>query len=271
MTYEEVENRISMEDLHVLLNDAIALGENFTQNFIPNTQKKTDTILKKIRAELYEIEQVSTYGGEYKNASVALNLVYEYKVLLRKISFDMRAQTEQPNTLLGYLSYAKAEAHECELLDAGVDNISAEFTPQNMFVKLPLLNSKISYIPRGMGRLSSYENFFGNALRRAINNSKSLPIFEPYLLKKYEIFYLFLYKNRPPIIDNDNYATRDITNAIVSILPGADAPFACSFRFNSAVVNDIEEGTYVTVYPQSSPLSETAVMDFWRKYQQGKK
>lgn len=271
MTYKEVENRISMEDLRVLLNDAIALGDNFTQNFIPNTQKKADTILKKIRAELYEIEQVLTYGGEYKNAVAALKLVNEYSLLLRKISFDVRRQTEQPNTFLGYMSYAESEAHIYELLDAGVDNITTEFTPQNMFLKLPLLSSKISNAPRGAGGISSYENFYGNSVRRAINNSKSLSIFEPYLLKKYEIFYLFLYKNRAPIIDNDNYATRDITNAIVSILPGADAPFACSFRFNSAVVNDIEEGTYVTVYPQSSPISEMAVMDFWRKYQQGKK
>lgn len=266
MTYDEIKNRLDVKDLCVLLRETQLSAEQLSQVILPDIRKKTEDITRKLRSELYASEGAALCGGTYKNTPAALALIEEYELFLRRTSYRIRALTEQPNTFLGYMNYSEAEARLYEALDKKEEHISASFSERSMFLRLPLLNSRISEANYVRAGVSSYENYYGKAVGRAIRNAEILSLFKSYRLEKYELFYLFVYKNRVPKIDNDNYATRDVTNAIAAFLPAGDAPFSCSFRYNSAVSDDIAEGTYVTVYPQSEPVSEDSVIQFWHRF-----
>lgn len=265
MNFEELTEKISADDLLFLVLQAKEKYTALDKKTLPKMQLELKQFIKKLSIKQASIEDSIEGNYEYGDTDSVMELLSDGDTFLRYAAYQLRKSTENIYDYSAYLSDKEASEYTYNKLDRDVEGIVSEFTDTNIFVKLPLLNSRKTADEMKKKGHTAIENFYGSAVKRSLIFSETYHKFHVEYYPKYEIFYLFVYNDRVPQIDNDNYATRDITNAIASIFGAADAPWACSFRYNSVCSSAVPEGTYVTVSRQTEPISESAVLDFWVK------
>ena len=83
------------------------------------------------------------------------------------------------------------------------------------------------------------------------------------------IQFLFVYNTRSigKMLDNDGHDTKAIQDAICGFLPAGDSPLSCRICLDSTVTDDLEEATYVAVFPSKTSVSTEKILQaFLKKY-----
>lgn len=234
----------------------IEFGEDTVANVLGLTRKNIEEKMKYYQRKLDFFKDSWDGSVDADEVRPLFKTLFSLNSYLRTSSKELRDFTDYPEALDEFLNYEQAEEVIYEMLDCDTEGIETVFTGSNIFVRLPLLAHR-----RYGSETKNY--FYGKAVRRSMEYSKTRKNYDSRKFPCYEIFYLFVYATDKGMRDADNFYTSDVTNAIASVLPFGDTAPYCEFRFKSMRVDGINEGTYVTVSPSTSRISAEEVINFW--------
>ena len=149
-------------------------------------------------------------------------------------------------------SWQNAENQETEEKNKGGKIVQAAEFKQCVFIKMPILWKRV---PRTVTVTSvSYAHscvidsspFYTNEIKQALYPFKNLL----FCYRETTIMYNFVHpKEQVFAMDNDNYDTKSITDAITSYFLDGDSPRSCRFVYQSFFTDELEPGTYIALIP----------------------
>lgn len=149
----------------------------------------------------------------------------------------------------------------------GIFGIGAWVKNGKLYVKLPMLGRRISYLAPGChGRPVAYDysKIFAADVSKAVN------VAIPELGETYRDFLpktiTFLFNYDPEesnIIDSDSHDTKAIIDAIAIHFPGGDTATLCDIVYSSDISTALPQGTYACISPgKGTPQTKNLITDF---------